>query len=118
MVTGGSTSSGSVVRPASASRIDSSRRLALAGLLNKWTVSCQPLNSSSDRNNDVAHPVLVSDEIYVYDERGRQLFARPSGPGANDGLHGHTGGSVSIRRGDYIYTYNENGYQISSMLAR
>jgi hypothetical protein len=58
------------------------------------------------------------DYVYVYDERGRQLFTKPVGSGPKDGLHGYNGGSVSIRQGDYVQTYDAKGYQLASTPAR
>ncbi|HBK08566.1 MAG TPA: hypothetical protein DDZ81_22395 [Acetobacteraceae bacterium] len=61
----------------------------------------------------IANAVERGDYVYVYDEKGRQIFSIPLGSGAQHGLHGFTGGSVSIRRGDYIYNYDRTGHQIS-----
>ncbi len=49
--------------------------------------------------------------IYVYDEKGRQLFTRPVGSGPQDGLKGYTASSVNIRQGNWIITYDEKGRQ-------
>jgi hypothetical protein len=53
----------------------------------------------------------------VYDELGRQLSTIPVGFGANDGLLGYTGSSMSLRFGAMILTYDAQGRQIGSRLA-
>ena len=42
--------------------------------------------------------------VYVYDEKGHDLFAQSAGDGPQDGLKGYTTGTVNIRRGNFIYT--------------
>ena len=49
---------------------------------------------------------------YIYGERNRLLFTQ-SGE-----LHGYTGSSVSIKKGNMIYSYNERGSLISTHTAR
>ncbi len=56
--------------------------------------------------------------VYVYDEKGRQMFTAPVGTGKDDGLKGYTGSTVNIRRGNFIYTYNEKGQQTATTPAR
>lgn len=57
--------------------------------------------------------------IYVYDEKGRQLFTTSAGnTSKGDGLKGYTSGTVNIQRGLMIYTYDEKGRQVSTTLAR
>ena len=57
--------------------------------------------------------------IYVYDEKGRQLFSTSAGnTSKGDGLKGYTSSTVNIRRGSIIYTYNEKGRQMSTTSAR
>lgn len=56
--------------------------------------------------------------VYVYDERGRQLFARSRGSQPTDGLKGYTSGTASIRRGSTVFTYDDKGRQVSSTSAR
>jgi hypothetical protein len=56
--------------------------------------------------------------VYVYDEKGRQLFSIGAGYRPEDGLTGYTSTTVSVRRGGFIYTYNEKGQQISAHSAR
>lgn len=46
--------------------------------------------------------------VYVYGASNRVLFTR------NGELYGYTGTSVSIRRGSFIYVYNERGIVIST----
>ena len=56
--------------------------------------------------------------IYVYDEHGRQLFARSKGSHPGDGLKGYTSNTVNIQNGSLIYTYDAKGRQISATSAR
>ncbi len=56
--------------------------------------------------------------VYVYDEKGRQLFSKTKGSQPGDGLKGYTSSTVNIRNGFLIYTYDERGRQISSTSAR
>ena len=56
--------------------------------------------------------------VYVYDEKGRQLFSKSKGGMPGDGLKGYTSSTVNIRHGSLIYTYDEKGRQISSTSAR
>ena len=57
--------------------------------------------------------------VYVYDEKGRQLFSQSAGNASKgDGLKGYTSTTVNIQRGAFIYTYNDKGRQISSTSAR
>lgn len=46
--------------------------------------------------------------VYVYGTGNRVLFSQ-SGE-----LHGYTSSSVSVKKGNMIYTYNERGSTISS----
>lgn len=56
--------------------------------------------------------------VYVYDEKGRQLFSKPTGTGPADGLKGYTSTTVNIRHGSYIYTFDEKGRQKASTPAK
>jgi hypothetical protein len=56
--------------------------------------------------------------IFVYDEKGKQLFTMSAGSGPHDGLTGYTSTTVNIRRGNSIFTYNDKGRQISVISAR
>ena len=47
-------------------------------------------------------------QIFVYDENGLMLFAKPKGSGPQDGLLGFTGSTVIARYGAIIY-YDERG---------
>lgn len=49
--------------------------------------------------------------VYVYGEGNRSLFS------VLGELHGYTGTSVSVRRGDFIYIYNEKGGSQGSRFA-
>ncbi len=57
----------------------------------------------------ISNAVQKGSYVYVYDERGRNLFEKPAGSGPKDGLVGFTGTSISIRRGSKIYTYDVRG---------
>ncbi len=57
-------------------------------------------------------------QVYVCDERGRQLSMLQGGNGLQDGLKGYTGTTVSVRRGGLFYTYDEKGRQLSMTPAR
>ncbi|MBY0355286.1 MAG: hypothetical protein K2Q12_06095 [Rickettsiales bacterium] len=57
--------------------------------------------------------------VYVYDEKGKQLFAKSSGNvSKGDGLKGYTSTTVNIQRGAFIYTYNDKGNQLSAKSAK
>ena len=47
--------------------------------------------------------------IFVYDEKGHVLFSKSRGSGPTDGLLSFTGGTVTVRYGSIIYTYDETG---------
>jgi len=57
--------------------------------------------------------------VYVYDEKGRLLFTKPAGLSSrpNDGLHGYTSNTLSIRIGPNIHIYNDKGILIRSISA-
>lgn len=46
--------------------------------------------------------------VYVYDEKGRQLFSRTGE------LLGYTSHSVTIKRSNFAYTYDDKGRQTQS----
>ena len=56
--------------------------------------------------------------VYVYNEKGHQLGTLFAGNGPEDGLIGYTSATVNVRLGVVIYTYNAEGRQLSSTLAR
>jgi len=64
----------------------------------------------------IASAVPRGSSVYVYDEKGRQLFSISAG-GPGEGLQGYTASTVSIRLGSSIYVYDEKGRQISSVSA-
>ncbi len=66
----------------------------------------------------IGNAVQRGSYVYVYDEKGKQLYAKPVGSGPNDGLKGYTSGTVNIRHGSYVYTFNEKGTEKSSTPAR
>ncbi len=45
-------------------------------------------------------------------------FTQSAGNDPDDGLKGYTSGTVNIRRGNFIYTYNEKGHQMNATNAR
>ena len=47
--------------------------------------------------------------VYVCNEKGRHLYLQPVGSGPQDGLVGYTSGTVDIRHGSYIDTFDEKG---------
>ncbi|CAH2604123.1 conserved protein of unknown function [Rhodovastum atsumiense] len=53
--------------------------------------------------------------VYVYDEKGRQTAAFDVGPKGR--LVGHTSTTVSVRRGAFTYTYDEEGYRKGKIVA-
>lgn len=59
----------------------------------------------------IANVIQRGTAIYVYNEKGQQIFVKTTGSGPNDGLKGYTTHSVNIQRGHVIYTYNEKGMQ-------
>lgn len=60
----------------------------------------------------IGNAVTKGSWVYVYDERGRQLFTK------SGALHGFTGGTVAVRKSNWIYVYDEKGRQISTTSAR
>lgn len=66
----------------------------------------------------IGNAVQRGSMVYVYDEKGRQLFAKSAGSGKDDGLKGYTSSTVNIRHGNLIYTYDEKGHQTAATSAR
>jgi hypothetical protein len=66
----------------------------------------------------IGNAVEKGSYVYVYDEKGKQLFTTSKGAGANDGLKGYTATTVNVRKGAYIYSFNEKGSQICTTPAR
>ena len=52
--------------------------------------------------------VQKGNQVFVYDEKNRTMFAKPGE------LRGYTGGSVSVWYNGVVYTYNEKGQTISA----
>lgn len=46
--------------------------------------------------------------VQACDEQGRAMFSRAGN------LHGYTGGTVSVSRGRWVYTYDDRGRQVST----
>ncbi len=57
----------------------------------------------------ISSAIQRRDTVYVYDERGRLLYTRPTGSGPKDGLQGFTSTTVTIRRGGSVYVFDERG---------
>ena len=54
----------------------------------------------------------------MYDDKGGPVCTLPSGSQPEDGLKGYTGSTVNVRRGAWVYTYDERGRQLSTTPAR
>ncbi len=67
--------------------------------------------------SEIVTAVQRGSQVYVYGHGQRQLCAIFGGNCPDDGLHGFTSSSVSVRRGRNIYTYDAEGRQISSTFA-
>ena len=48
---------------------------------------------------------------------GADIFEIPAGNGPQDGLVGYTGSTVSIRRGNNVFTFNERGRNLGQRQA-
>lgn len=57
----------------------------------------------------IGNVVQRDDVVYVYNEKNHQIFIQPAGTMPGDGLKGYTAGSVNIKRGNIIYSYNKKG---------
>jgi hypothetical protein len=57
-------------------------------------------------------------QIFVYDEKGRQICTIPAEPGPQVGLVGYTSSTINFRRSQVILTFNEHGRQIATTPAR
>jgi len=66
----------------------------------------------------IGNAVQKGSLVYVYDEKGKQLYNKAAGSGPKDGLMGYTSGTVNIRHGSLILTYDEKGKQTGSTSAR
>ena len=53
--------------------------------------------------------------VYVTNDKGVRIQTIACGNGPNDGVTGYTSTTVSVRKGDYVYTYNEKGQQINAV---
>jgi hypothetical protein len=62
----------------------------------------------------IGNAVQRSGFVYVYNEKGQQLFTQPAGSHPGEGLKGYTSGTVNIQRSGFIYTYNEKGQQVAT----
>ncbi len=67
---------------------------------------------------EILTAVQQGSNVYVYNEKKQQIFYRFAGIGPSDGLKGYTSNTVSIQRGHYIYTYNQEGCQIGAKFVR
>jgi len=61
----------------------------------------------------IGNAVQRGTQVFVYDEKGRQIFVKSAGNPSNgkDGLKGYTSSTVNIRIGSGIFSYNEKGHQ-------
>ena len=55
----------------------------------------------------IGSAVAKGETIYVYDEKGKQLFIKTGE------LMGYTGSIVTVKRSGHVYTYDEKGSQKS-----
>jgi len=53
--------------------------------------------------------------VFVFDEKGAQIYVRSAGFGPHDGLKSYTPGTVNIRHGSFMYTYDEKGKQTMTL---
>lgn len=60
-------------------------------------------------SSTIGSVVQIGDVAYVYDERGRTLVTLQS-----DGLVGYTSTTVSVRRGDFVFTHDSRGRHVST----
>jgi hypothetical protein len=74
-------------------------------------------SAQANEGRKIATAVQRGSFVYVYDEKGSQMFILSAGGGEKDGLAGYTSTTVSIRRGSFIYIYNEKGSQVSTVSA-
>lgn len=65
----------------------------------------------------IGNAVQRGSSIYVYNEKGQQIWTVMAGSAPNDGLKGYTSSTLNVQRGGTIYTYNEKGMQISTTIA-
>lgn len=57
----------------------------------------------------IASAVEKNGNVFIYNESGGVAAVVPAGIGPKDGLQGYTSSTVSIRRGFFIYVYNDKG---------
>lgn len=55
--------------------------------------------------------------VYVYDDENRQILLIPTGTLPHDGPKGFTSTVISVQRDGTIYTYNDQGHIIGSVIA-
>ena len=48
-------------------------------------------------------------QVFVYDQQGQMLYAKPRGSGPHDGLLGFSSASVTVRSGSVIFIYGLQG---------
>ncbi|MBV1700609.1 MAG: hypothetical protein KGQ46_02170 [Hyphomicrobiales bacterium] len=78
----------------------------------------RPKTIQKDFTMAIGNAVQRGTLVYVYDEKGRQLFCVGAGTGPKDGLTGYTSSTVNVRHGSTIYSYDVHGRQISMTSAR
>jgi hypothetical protein len=60
----------------------------------------------------IGNVVKKGTTIFVYDERGKQLFTQTGD------LHGFTSGTAVIKKESTLFTFNETGRQVATTSAR
>jgi hypothetical protein len=65
----------------------------------------------------IANAVQRGSTVYVYDEKGRNIFTQFAGSGLTVCLNWYTGNFVNIQRGSTIFTYNDKGQNTNTTLA-
>jgi hypothetical protein len=63
----------------------------------------------------IGNAVERDSTVFVFDEKGKQIYVRSAGFGPNDGLKSYTSEAVNIRHGSFIYTYDEEGKQTMTL---
>lgn len=63
----------------------------------------------------IGNAVEQGSMVFVFDEKGEQIYIRSAGFGLHDGLKSYTSGAVNIRHGSFLYTYDEEGKQTMTL---
>jgi hypothetical protein len=65
----------------------------------------------------IGSAIQRSHVVHIYDEDRRQTATVLAGTGRDDGLTGYTASRVNVRRGSFVYSYDEHGQQCGTFLA-